>query len=685
MTVRRAVFPAILLAVLATPRAEAVSCPSNGAKIKIVINNPTTTTGQQVFLSGSLVEGQATCVGQADTYATTVTLTSTGNNTFILPASGGLNTGLWVHHISIGDQFQHRRTPVLFTSNSSEYATVRWTYHPTVIQVNKSGDATGSCTGGVCTLRQAIAAANALVSTGSTPAILIQLMLSPGIMTQTADLTVGIPSAPEIISIDGTDASGNPWIVGDALATAQGNQSPFLRAIDLKRLTRIVIAGENVTLRGFAIANSGTTTLQSDPLVEISGDNAVIEAIRLDGGASGTCGTCIEQNRDLFSMEGEDGQIVNVEGRSAFSNGAHVYYGVFQGIRDSWFHHNWGSAVKGDGVQLERNMLELSGRRLSDNAVVSSAAVGVRGEGASEIGTIANVIRNNTQHGIDSPFVLGVYFANDFVCGNGGDGIVLRGTLSSNSAFGTGLATTYNGNGVGLETDNGVLFTDDFQADTVFFDNDSTFTANAGCGMFNDTSTSVSAENNQWRGVSDPSTEFCEDSPDFCTSGGPIDCNPIQNYPNKAIVLNSSEPTYPRNAFIKGQTVRVQGSGFNAIDGNPEAGTGTGQFDCEVGSSDVSSDNCCRNTAKANVCAETGSPPNPPSDGSNCVAILDGTGSWRKLSVTSVTPTTIVTEVPAPALLCIGETYTQTVRVVKQGSGGQIASSGNYCRNTNIP
>jgi hypothetical protein len=37
--------------------------------------------------------------------------------------------------------------------------------------------------------------------------------------------------------------------------------------------------------------------------------------------------------------------------------------------------------------------------------------------------------------------------------------------------------------------------------------------------------------------------------------------------------------------------------------------------------------------------------------------------------------------VPDPALLCVGEVYTQTTRVVKLGALGEISNQAVYCRN----
>ena len=631
----------------------------------MIINNPTTVTGQTVFLSGSALEGFNTCSGQSDGYATTVTLAATGDNTFIIPASGGLNTGVWVHHISVGSQFQHQRTPVLHTTDSNQYATVRWTYHPTVIQVNKAGDALGACSGGVCTFRQALSLANGLLL--STPAILVQLMLSPGVMTQSGPLDLGGPGISTILTVDGTDALGNPWIVGDALAAAQGMQSTFSRAVDLKNTTKLRVRGNNVNLRGFAILNTTTGGVPSNNLLESTGTNTRIEAVRLDGGASGACGSCVDSDRNLMHLSAGLAQVANVEGRAAFSNGARVGPGVgATEIRDSWFHHNYGSGMRADGLVLTRNLIELTGRRLSDNAVMTNNGVGVRGEAASQIDSASNLIRNHTSYGVSAQLTtFGLDFLDDAVCGNGNVGMSLEKTSGSTDVTGTGLLTAYNNN-------YGVDFFGAYISNQIEFSNDSAFTANSLCGFHNQSSVTAFAENNQWRGA----TTSCEESSDKCT-GGPIDCNPIENFVDAQIMLDMTQPTFPRNAFVKGQTIRVQGTGFNAIHGNPLASSNPG---CALGSADVSSQNCCRKKDRANVCGG-GTPPGPPSDGSNCVATLDVLGQWKSMAVTSVTPTTIVTEVPDPGLLCVGEGYTQLTRVVKQGSTDQIFDEEVYCRN----
>ena len=70
------------------------------------------TTGHVVTISGNAITNQVTCTGQQDTYALNVTLNQLGDNEFIIPAGGGLDTGMWVNHISAtSGQFQHQQRP----------------------------------------------------------------------------------------------------------------------------------------------------------------------------------------------------------------------------------------------------------------------------------------------------------------------------------------------------------------------------------------------------------------------------------------------------------------------------------------------------------------------------------------------------------------------------------------------
>jgi hypothetical protein len=677
---RRHVWVVAAILSIGGSNAGAIPCPAGGAKVKVVINNPTAVTGQQVSISGRVLEGGGTCTGQSDTYAATVTLSSIGDNEFTIPAGGGLNSGLWVHQISAGDQLQHQQSVVLFTTNPSAYATVNWTYFPAVVSVNRAGDPTSTACPPTCTLRQAITRANSLAT--SDPAVLVQFTLSPGAMFQTGSLVVGSGSTAPI-TIDGTGTSGAPWIVGDPLAAAMGTQDPFPRAVDLANKTRFYVLGDNVTIKGIEIRNTvpGTgnpvlSLIETDP----QADSTLIEAVRLDGGAKQACIdgllNCADNQVNLLTLWGA-ASVVNVEGRAAWSNGVWATGAGFHEIRDSWLHHNYARGVLGDFVELARNTVEFSGRQLFTETVRFAGAVGVAGDGISEIYTEQNVIQNNLQNGIRAPYTpLGVALARDIICGNGQvgpffddqSGIFLDGGSGSNAtAAGTGLGVTYNaefGLHAGFSLFSGGLP----------FDHGSAFTANVGCGLLNDSGHAISAVNNQWRGMT---TSSCQSSPDVCSVSGAINCDPVADGPNAPIILSG---TYPTNAIRKGQTLRVQGSGFNAIAGNPMAGVAG----CEIGADDVTTDNCCRDTERANVCIPAAGPtipPLPPADGSNCVALRNGVNRWKAAPVTGVSPAGLVAQIPSTAIECLGGSN-EKVRVVKLDSlGSEISDEIDYCTN----
>lgn len=666
-----------VLALAVVDQAQAISCPGNGAKMKVIINNPTMTTGQTGTVRGDVITGQQTCLGQAISYMEGFTLNQLGDNEVIVPLSGGVNSGMWKHQISMGTQVQFQQTPVLFTSNPNQYATVRWTHHPVVIQVNQAGDAgPGGCIlGNPCTFRDALTTANALLPL-IPDAILIQFNLSPGTMTQSADLVIGSSSYSNIITIDGTDSNGDPWIVGDALAAAQGNQDPFTRLVDLNNTTKLRVEGPNVTIKGLKIANTVLPgQYPSKTLVESIAGNTRIEAVQIDGGATNICtpSDCSTATRHLISLGGSGSVIQNVEGRSAYGQGVNLNVSSsvpFHQLRDSWFHHNYTANVAADESVISRNMIELGGRRLGDDQIVFNFANGITPIEAGDIETNRNVVRNHSQWGVQaSATSLEPLLFDDYVCGNSAEGIRVTGT---GRISGSGLATVYNAN-------HGVNFTGVVFPNEVSFDNDNAFASNSSCGLKNSSvsGVAISADNNQWRGA----TSSCTQSADRCATGGPITCATIQDFKNASIVIDApptGPPTFPSNVILRGQAIRVQGAGFNAIDGNPENTAPAAS--CSLGNG-ISSTNCCRKKDKANQCVPGSSPPAPPSGGSNCVALLNGANRWKTLPVTSVTPTTIVTEITDGVFVCVGGS-SEVVRVVKQGTTMQLVGTGNYCLNT---
>ncbi len=654
-----------LVVTLAGRAVLAVPCPGTGAKLKVIINNPTSSS-VQVTVSGRQVSGLATCTSQQDQYSKTVTLNPLQDMSFTLPDGGGFDTGLWLHHITaLNGQYQSQKSVVLYTTDSNQYATVRWKYYPSVFTIITKGDPPGgTCTSTSCTFRQALAAA----SSATKPA-LVQFAIGPGNMAQTADLSVGLS-----VTIDGTNANGNPFVIGDALAVA--NEDPA-RIIDFKGVTNLSLSSsDNAMVKGLAINNTVASGNPTKQLISGTGNNVRLEALRLDGGEVGNCTPLNSAVEHLISIGGTGAVITKVEGHSAFGDGVFID-GVSHTVGDSWFHHNCTSNVEASNTTLVRNTIEFAGFRATDNVLVNDDASGVAGTGTSLITTSRNLVRNNARVGMEIPTtVLGLNLANDYVCGSYfSDGIVFTGVGPSTSATGTGLTTAYN-------YDHGLRFADTVSGTLTFNDNNA-FTANDLCGLRNEAAVAVAANNNQWRDTN-PS---CVQSPDYCppqAGEGAIVCNTIQPAPDVTIVIDpfipasQSQPAYPTNAILQGQTVRVSGTGFNAIAGNPLAGAGV----CTT--NDVNDENCCRKKGKSNTCEVQPDPTDPPmpSQG-NCVALMNKANQWTPLPVTSVTPTTIVAEIAEDPFICVGgNPPSEMVRVSKLSSGGQeIRGEEHYCWN----
>jgi hypothetical protein len=651
------------------PGAGAVQCPGSGAVIDVCITNPTGNPVSGVAISGSYVSNEITCTSaSASSYSRTVTVTAVNGATecFSVPTSGGLVTGMYVHRIVRAPQDQHQQMLVLYSDTTR--TRVNWTFFPRVITVKTAGDAqTGLCNSTNCTLRQALNTANSYATQSEQLPTLIRFTVSPGTMTQTGELFVGKSSGPAgYITIDGTDSSGNPWIVGDALAAAQGSQDPFPRVVNLNNKTKFVLRGTNNTIKGLAINNSTGGALPDKILVEGSTANHTITAVRLDGGAPASC---TSGDDHLLNLTGAGVVVANVEGRSACGNGIDFGGGTTppQTLRDSWLHHNVGCSNCGtNGGNLAatnslitRNMIELGGLRASDNSVARGDTVGILGYGVSNVTTSRNVVRNNAYNGIElTASSAGLSLSHDYVCGNGGldGGISINGVSSSATATGTGLTSTYNSGG-------GIVFQSSISGGTFTFNDHSAFPTN---GLVNLSSVTVSATNNQWR---DTSTQIY----------GPVTFLPVQDPVDTPISLSSSQPTFPSNVLLKGQTIRVQGTGFNAIHGNP-LGTEVSP-NCSDGIGNLST-SCCRAPGKANTCDTEVH--HPLANGGNCVELKTAGGSWVPLSVTAVTPTTIVTEIPDPVFGCVGDAPGSEgeVSVSKRGAlGNLIMDDRPYCTN----
>jgi hypothetical protein len=713
---------ALCLLAVAPAGLQATSCPTGGATLNVYVYNPATTLVPSLTVSGAW--NRATCAGNGTTgtYSQTVTNLNPGENRKV--TIGNVLTGVWTHRITFGTQSQSQNGVVLIKSCKGgsnagapctvdgdcpgnppgvcAYPAVNWTAFPNVITVNLSGDngtnpadcAIGNPT--TCTLRKAILRANQ-VSGPTTPA-LIQFTVSPGTMASGALNVTGL-NGNGYITIDGTNSNGDPWIVGDANAAAAGSQSPFPRTVDLAGVAYFKITSSNNTIQGLDITNSLPPTVtpggpgptptparQTNNLLFFRTPAAQtpiprgsqVSAVRINAGNAFDCpGTACPYIScsgalDAINVEAEGTglgspydsgvpgvTITNVEILAGLDKGVKSAYGGWAVVRDSWVHNNYRGGIQatlGGHLLAERNFSEQAGFRDGDHAVVDCGANGFASHGSlSRLFTNADVSRNNMNIGAHVDTTSTLKASNDYICGHRYNGL---GASDAAVVSGQGIGAAYNGTqGVYL----GDFASADFGYGPLGSTGNNFFGENAASCDFRNAKptptpggaqTVVFARNNQW----------ANDSPRVC---GRLDTTG-QQYGADAPMSLDNVPIVPTNSIRAGQTIRVLGSGFNADAGNP-APSG-----CTTGADLTNS--CCLKTDKSNTCDPN--TPHTPLAG-NCVE----TGGGPR-AVTSVTPTTIVTQIGEWGCLGAQQTDYERVFVSKKTSGGDVLRvSSPYCLN----
>jgi len=644
--------------------------------MKVCVTNPTSGFPTVTF-SGDIVTGNNTCTSAKSTFSESRTFTmNNGATECFNPAvptdtsnpNDLLDTGMWVmkftytttvNGVANTSVTQYQKVPIVFNNDSPtpNRTVVNWTYFPNVFSVNTAGDgAITSCTSNCasnCTLRHALKCANDKSSSSSMPVLVSFGIAAQTItMTDSAALTLG---ANGKITLDGINSSGKPWIVGDFKPT----QDAFSWVVDLNNTANFVVTSSKNVIQGLWIKNAHTAgTAQAKHLIDVqSGQENIILASKLDGGnncttqaqcacpGTGNCPDLIHGASGL-SFSTPAVTVRNAEGLSALDQGVGSSDLGYVTVKDGWFHNNlrgdMQAEIKGK-LKAERNMVELAGRvsGASGAPLFNADGFSVLGDvgGTSELNTDANIVRLNSNNGIGIKNQINpkANAFNDYLCGGTAQGY---GISTPVIATGQGLAAVYNQN-------RGVNVIPVSTGGTVDFGGGGTSSGNNAfarniltCDVRNDASISVKAQNNQWGP---------DGNPLVCGSNSAlIDTTSPQDHATVAIALDTTNPTVPSNVFLKDQSVRVRGSGFNAINGNPAPTSGP---DCVRGNPDPpytggSNTPCCLVKPQgANVC-DTGTH-NPFHDGSQCVEFLDGQAAWRQATaVSSVTPTTIVVGVP---------------------------------------
>ncbi len=677
-------------------QAYAVSCPANPVSVQVCLNN-LTGAQQTVTFSGSATT--RTCTTGDASYTSNNVPMNSGHNCVTISTANGMQTGIWKHTIqysaringSTGTVTQVQVGPVLYGAGTSgdPLSNVEWTFFPDVVTVRSTTDtappdycSAGTNCGTACNLRSAICRANA-ISTSTNP-VLIQFEVAAGTITMTDNRALTISGAN--IMIDGTNSGGRPWVVGDSYAT----QDSFSWTVDLNNTTYFSVASDKNTIQGLWIKNSNAVS-QANTLVDISsGKGNVVKTVKLDGGNTCTvaadCPCTSQPCPDLIHVAsgnptpGMQGVTVrNTEALSARDQGLEVSGGGQALVKDSWFHHNLRGGLRTFKGRLvaERNIAELEGRKFGGTGAPFTTADGLTSYGdtggTARLETDANISRQNSNNAVsvkdnNNPLAAA---KNDYLCGSSAKGV---GINNPGTVTGQGVAAVYNGSG-------GVYTSTSVSSGTVDFGStggspgNNAFAQNASsCDFEHNGSITVNANNNQWG----PSG-----TPQKCgTNAAGITTTTIQDGPGATLSLDSTAPTIPSNIFQVNQTIRVRGGGFNAIAGNPAPAGG----DCVRGNPDSTGTSCCLVKPPAsNACSSLHT-----AGAGNCVELQDYQatgGAWYSTSPKAVTPTTIVTTIPAGGsgggIPCQGGTNTERgqVEVTKIGPGGQVHIAGWFCTN----
>ncbi len=587
-----------------------------------------------------------------------------------------------MHRIQVASttQNQFAQRPVLANAPTTPVTRIDWDYMPDVITVNVAGDSgSGTCpvdaisSPPTCDIRTALTAAN---NVSGTQPVLIQFTASPGTLTG-----VNLQIQRRRLTLDGTDANGNPWIVGDANAAAAGSVDPIARVLEFSVNRGVRIDADDVTLKGLEIRQSQDPNTVSNAKLVYQLANRTgtrLEAVRLNGDNMISCGNpSVDCSSFIFSLVRVEAQTSAPTARSMTLQNVDARAGAFAGlemlrntdvlVQKSWLRNSYQSNLRADAATLTlvRSTLEGAGRRASDGVSMVAGAPGLRLtisvpdlSGATYTGT-ENIIRNNNAAGFAASGNAHVRAGGDSYCGNGGSGFTSAVGPSSFRPAVTGQGrrgTTYN-------TLHGArVAQDDFSQ--VAFNDDSVFARNGQCGLFNEsTDFAVSAVNNQW---DDPLYDTCVGA----SGVGLVTYTPEQNEDTVPIAISG---TFPSNVILVGQTVQIAGTGFNAIRGNPAATAPV----CANGPGGATV-SCCRKSERANRCAGV----NTPMDGDgNCVEFRTGTGNWYAAKVRAVTPGMLESEVPWNAFTCLGNSG-EKVRVSKTFAGFMQVDDQAYCDNT---
>lgn len=666
----------------ATPTSPGLTnCPVAGATLAMQVDNRTGLP-QPVTFTGTLVA--ASCSGGTTSFTASAVCDAGLTNCLTVP---GLASGIWKHAISVGAQDQYQKSLIVAGDPNGVANMISWVVFQTVLTVDRTDDVSSNPTpqcpsapgSRTCTLRQALSA-------GATAAAPLLVQFDPAVFPAGVPTAIrlsqtdSLPIAGYEMTVDGTDANGDPTFRGD----------PYNRIIELPSSgATFVFSNQRAHVVGLFLQRpsllDGATPAD---IIRFDGSGGRTEqnALRnckIDGGASAlttksTAHDCV----DACAGAGTDWNTANVvencELTACPDKGAKSTTLAYLAVRDSWVHHNIGGGIQATlsgNVQADRNVVEYNGYNAT--AQVFASANGLAANGAngavqpttpttpSVLQTSGNIIRNNSSRGISVQEVSTAIIMNDFSCGasnsgtGGQNGIAIYNTTTSPaSAIVRGTATVYNGR-------NGVTVANQSSGD--FGQNSpdgghNAFTQNAtnpslGGHNFDNSSTQANlpALNNQWQhcyaNPTQPGTTC--DGNIIVDISGSASVVPPESYRGDTNTLPVSIQSFSPTKASAGDLVHITGGGFNAIDGYPAGG------------------NCTTTIAENNTCngAIVGT----------CVQYETSPGMWEDLPVQSVTPAEIVVQLPADI------TCSQPVNVRVQRldyTGAVVSATKAFCTNS---
>ena len=607
-----------------------------------------------------------------------------------------LAPGIWLHEVVVAATGQHQYRQSLVIADPMHANALAWTLFASVVVVNDPGDKGNGTCDQSCTLREAVATAN----NKPQPALVVFDHTALGTPAQVLSSKTRITLTARGLTIDGTDANGNPSPVvpfGERIyptrITLVATKQPTAKADPCPCNDNfggtLFATGRGSTFIGLQVVrvypkNPSQICCGNLTLIELGAGSADsrIDTCLLDGGGR------LLPNAE--TPKGDTGQATSkdcVKPENTGSTPEHpivvsnseISYCLDRGVKsknnflrldNNWLHNNLRcglfAIVPSGEIAASGNLIEENGLNCPSGAppnCVGQVATRPQAPQVSAQGNLTdfaldgNIVRTG-------PFI-GVFWqvnstgslANTFVCGMDSVGILAqRSGGAVNGAVIRGSASVLNG-------DYGVRVRDKVGADL-----GTDGAANAGHNAFGgnptnaqvvnelSVSASLAAEGNQWQScyAATSGPDDCDltairemdTSPADPTTGVDVG-NPEPHQGSEGVTLTAVAPT----GAAEGTMVRISGAGFDAISGVD----GLTKTDCA-------------NLAMTNTCT--------PLNGTCVEFLVDGV--WTEAAdVLGVTPTAVTVRTP---FTCTAPTSMRVRRPI-HGGGAVVSNELAFCVN----